>query len=83
MQEQIALARVGPVVSAPARAERLAALAPADLAALGASYAAGLKALAPGHRRVTDKMPSNFRLIGLIRLILPQARIIHSVPRAT
>ncbi|MCF8056402.1 MAG: sulfotransferase [Desulfocapsa sp.] len=27
--------------------------------------------------RVTDKMPSNFILLGLIRIILPNARIIH------
>jgi tetratricopeptide (TPR) repeat protein len=75
--EQAAMARLGPGLSPLARAQRMAAFTPADLAAMGASYAAGVAALAPGYRRVTDKMPSNFRLIGLIRLILPHARIIH------
>jgi tetratricopeptide (TPR) repeat protein len=75
--EQAAMARLGSGLSPLARAERMAAFTPADLAALGESYAAGAAALAPGYRRVTDKMPSNFRLIGLIRLILPHARIIH------
>jgi len=75
--EQAAMARLGPGLSPLARAQRMAAFAPADLAAMGANYAVGAAALAPGYRRVTDKMPSNFRLIGLIRLILPHARIIH------
>ena len=38
---------------------------------------AELRALALGAKRITDKMPDNFRLIGLIRLALPHARIIH------
>lgn len=29
--------------------------------------------------RITDKMPANFRYVGLIRMALPQARIIHTV----
>ncbi len=28
---------------------------------------------------ITDKMPSNFRFVGLIRMALPQARVIHTV----
>ena len=28
-------------------------------------------------RRVTDKMPSNFKFAGLVRLVLPNARIVH------
>jgi len=46
---------------------------------MGADYAAALRALAPAARRITDKLPGNFRLIGLIHLILPNARIIHLV----
>jgi tetratricopeptide (TPR) repeat protein len=46
---------------------------------MGADYAAALGALAPSAARVTDKLPGNFQLIGLIRLILPNARIIHLV----
>ncbi len=40
----------------------------------GAAY---LQRLPSGARRVTDKLPANFRHIGLIRLALPNARIIH------
>jgi hypothetical protein len=46
---------------------------------IGAAYLASLPALASGKTRITDKMPSNFLRIGLIRLILPNARIIHTV----
>ena len=57
----------------------------ADLAALvesgrarelGAGYLARLAALAPGAIKITDKMPSNFRFVGLIHLALPNARVI-------
>ena len=49
-----------------------------QLDGIGRRYDEALRALAPGDvGRVTDKMPSNFRFIGLIRLALPNARIIH------
>src|SRR5262249_39448824 len=48
-----------------------------ELRQLGARYLAGMATKAPAADRVTDKMPSNFRLIGLIHLTLPNARIIH------
>jgi hypothetical protein len=44
---------------------------------LGASYLAGLRARDPAATRILDKMPANFQRIGLIHLILPEARIIH------
>ena len=47
------------------------------LAAWGTTYATRVAALAPGKRRVVDKMPSNFQFAGLIGLMLPNARIIH------
>jgi tetratricopeptide (TPR) repeat protein len=50
----------------------------AELAAAGDAYRARLRALAPHAPRITDKMPANFMQIGLIRLILPGARIIHT-----
>jgi hypothetical protein len=34
--------------------------------------------LAPVEPRITDKMPANFRFVGLIHLALPGARIIHA-----
>jgi tetratricopeptide (TPR) repeat protein len=49
------------------------------LARLGRAYLARLPVPLAGRIRITDKMPNNFLLIGLIRLILPQARIIHTV----
>lgn len=44
---------------------------------LGAAYAQRLSRHAPRAQRITDKLPLNFQLIGLIRLALPQARIVH------
>lgn len=48
------------------------------LRATGASYLTALRDLAPPDvLRITDKLPLNFRLAGLIHLVLPHARIIH------
>jgi tetratricopeptide (TPR) repeat protein len=54
-----------------------ASLNPAQLKALGEAYLAFVAPMAAGRKHVVDKMPSNFLLAGLIRLILPDARIIH------
>ncbi len=43
------------------------------------SYLDRLPALASAKKRITDKLPGNFLMIGLIRLILPNARIIHTM----
>jgi tetratricopeptide (TPR) repeat protein len=48
------------------------------LAELGASYLDSLRKLAPEAGRITDKMLPNFRMLGLIHLALPGARIIHA-----
>lgn len=48
-----------------------------DFARIGREYLAGVEPLAGGRRHVIDKMPSNFLHAGLIRLALPNARIIH------
>ncbi len=45
---------------------------------MGADYVASLRPLAPDAARITDKMPINFVHVGLIHLILPNARIIHT-----
>lgn len=50
---------------------------PAETAMLGQRYVDLLKFFAPGARRVVDKMPHNFELLGLIALLLPEARIVH------
>ena len=44
---------------------------------LGSSYLQGLRKHSTSKRFITDKMPHNFRLIGLIKVILPKAKVIH------
>ena len=44
---------------------------------LSRQYLAHLDALAPDATRVIDKMPGNFRYLGLIELLFPEARVIH------
>ena len=55
----------------------LAGLTTDVLKQLGEQYVEGLKARAPGSPHVTDKMPGNFQLVGLIHLALPNAKIVH------
>jgi tetratricopeptide (TPR) repeat protein len=43
----------------------------------GQLYSERVAALAPQAKRVVDKLPANFRHLGLIHLALPNARIIH------
>ena len=57
--------------------EAVAALPPEHLERLGAAYLAGLRGRAPEAARVVDKLPDNFLRLGLIRLALPGAGIIH------
>ena len=54
-------------------------------AEVGQIYVDRLRQIDSKARFVVDKMPSNFILIGLIRLILPKAKIIHCLrdPRET
>lgn len=46
---------------------------------LGAAYVESVARRAPGFPHIVDKMPSNFTMIGLIRMALPDAKIIHAV----
>jgi tetratricopeptide (TPR) repeat protein len=46
---------------------------------MGEAYAARMWKLAPDAQRITDKMPANFFYIGMIRLMLPNAKIIHAM----
>lgn len=50
-----------------------------ELAALGRDYMDYVRGIAPAGSTSIDTMPPNFRLIGLIRLALPNARVIHCV----
>jgi len=53
-------------------------LATSDTKKLGQAYLSKLPAASEeGIDRITDKMPGNFRFLGLIHLILPNAAIIH------
>jgi len=45
---------------------------------MGTAYLKGLP-LPEGALRIVDKLPHNFLRIGLIRLVLPNARIIHTM----
>jgi Tfp pilus assembly protein PilF len=56
---------------------RIADLDGPTLDAAAARYLEGLHALAPDKGRVVDKMPANYRHLGLVGLMLPGARIIH------
>ena len=44
---------------------------------IGLDYLRRLERFQAGDRRITNKLPANFRHIGLIRRIFPRARIIH------
>ncbi|MDH4320517.1 MAG: sulfotransferase [Desulfobulbaceae bacterium] len=54
-------------------------LTDAELAAMGDRYLQRVWRLRPEARYITDKMPANFFYIGLLRRMLPGARIIHAV----
>ena len=49
----------------------------ATIAALGRRYLELLEALPGAPARIVDKLPSNFKNLGLIHAALPQARFIH------
>jgi tetratricopeptide (TPR) repeat protein len=63
----------------PSAPHRVTALDREPLDRAAEWYLAELHALAPGARRVIDKMPGNFLYLGLVGLMLPSARIIHCV----
>jgi Sulfotransferase family len=48
----------------------------AELRRRGADYVTRLRALGPEAGRITDKLPNNFRMIGAIQLVLPNAAIV-------
>ncbi|HET7757372.1 MAG TPA: sulfotransferase, partial [Steroidobacteraceae bacterium] len=56
----------------------LAQLGADDCRRLGEKYLADTRAYRSGKERFIDKMPNNFRHLGLIHLILPNARIIDA-----
>ncbi|HVS77633.1 MAG TPA: sulfotransferase [Steroidobacteraceae bacterium] len=56
--------------------ERLRALSADELTALGRRYIEETRAVRAGKPRFIDKMPNNFSHVGLIHVILPNARIV-------
>jgi tetratricopeptide (TPR) repeat protein len=56
-----------------------------ELRQIGTNYVQVVRRMAPTAERIVDKMPGNFSFTGLIRLALPNARIIHACrdPRDT
>lgn len=59
--------------------EHAASLDRDQLWRLGEAYLAQLPQVPAGVVRIVDKLPGNFLRIGLIRLMLPNARIIHTL----
>jgi tetratricopeptide (TPR) repeat protein len=51
----------------------------ADVRSMARRYLAALPPLKPPARRSVDKMPQNFYYVGLIRVLFPNARIVHCV----
>lgn len=60
-------------------ARMLAPMTDADFTGLGRRYLAALRGYSATATHITDKMPGNFLLIGMIRLMLPNAKVIHCV----
>jgi hypothetical protein len=75
----ITFARLGGAWESAQAVERVASSGPAVLEHEAARYLCEMHALAPDAARIVDKMPGNFRLLGLAGLLLPGARIIHCV----
>jgi len=74
-----AFAALGGAHESAEAARRVAAADGSELNRAANSYLAQLHALAPEKKRIVDKMPGNFRHLGLIGLMLPGTRIIHCV----
>jgi tetratricopeptide (TPR) repeat protein len=53
------------------------AIARGALCDLGADYVQSIRSMAPAAARIVNKLPLNFKYVGLIHLALPNARIIH------
>ena len=57
--------------------EAISTMSGEGLRRLGEDYLGRIRAKAPAAERIANKTPENFRLVGLIHLALPNARIIH------
>ena len=59
--------------------ESLEGASDAELLKLGRRYIDRIRELAPHASHIVDKLPDNFQHIGLIHLMFPGARIVHSM----
>ncbi|HSY30182.1 MAG TPA: tetratricopeptide repeat protein, partial [Burkholderiaceae bacterium] len=50
-----------------------------DFKRMGEDYVKRVRQRAPDATRITDKLPANFLYLGMIHLMLPNARIIHAM----
>jgi tetratricopeptide (TPR) repeat protein len=57
--------------------EKIAALSHEQLCSIGHRYLDKITTYYPNAPRVTDKLPGNFMLVGLIKTLFPHAHIIH------
>src|SRR3984893_640595 len=68
----------GPETDDPRYPRILASLSTEDFRKLGEEYLAGTRIYRSGKAFFIDKMPNNFRHVGLMHLMLPKARIIDA-----
>jgi tetratricopeptide (TPR) repeat protein len=68
----------GPETEDPRYPRIIASLSAEDFGKLGGEYLAGTRVYRSGKAFFVDKMPNNFRHIGLMHLMLPNARIIDA-----
>jgi tetratricopeptide (TPR) repeat protein len=68
----------GPEAQEPRYPRVLESLSAADFRQLGANYLTDTRVYRTGKPYFIDKMPNNFRHVGLIHLMLPNARIIDA-----
>lgn len=61
----------------PAGTLDYARISDADIARIGKDYVGAISAKVSDAERIVDKMPFNFMHLGLIKLALPNARVIH------
>lgn len=57
--------------------KKFKSIAPEEFEKIGTSYLKNLMEHSPDSNYITDKMPGNFHYIGIIKLALPNAKIIH------
>ena len=64
--------------SLPKYPEMVAKMTPAQLEIVAKNYQEALSATAGGAKRITDKLLTNYYFVGLIHLLFPTAKVIHT-----